>query len=207
LGNTHFLIVPVTPSGSLDHAGPFRLQPTSSFEARLQPKVTTSDLRSEVPRSGAQNYARDLTPKVGSGDCRPFTYNQPSAARCNTSDGPRMVSEDDTGNVRPVNRGRSLVSNAGNQKLFCGEPCARKRRMAEVYWSVQHGHAYPRVANGFSPQGDEPGKQAGQLVPSIEVRESESRHARSVYPAPNRQRTYQRSADRFSPSSFRKTWS
>ena len=35
--------------------------------------MTTSDLRSEVPRSGAQNYARDLTPKVGSGDCRPFT--------------------------------------------------------------------------------------------------------------------------------------
>jgi hypothetical protein len=35
--------------------------------------VTTPDFKSEVPRSAAQNYARDLTPKVGSGDCRPFT--------------------------------------------------------------------------------------------------------------------------------------
>ena len=44
--------------------GPFRLQPTSSFEAGLQPKVTTPDLRSEVPRSGTQNYARDLTQRL-----------------------------------------------------------------------------------------------------------------------------------------------
>jgi hypothetical protein len=38
--------------------------------------VTTPDFRSEVPRSGAQNYARDLTSKVGSGDGRLFTLTE-----------------------------------------------------------------------------------------------------------------------------------
>jgi len=47
--------------------------------------VTTPDLRSEVPRSGAQNYARDLTPKVGSGDCRPFTFDCTEARSGNPS--------------------------------------------------------------------------------------------------------------------------
>jgi len=47
-------VLPKSPAGRWI-TGPFRLQPTSSFEAGLQPKVTTPDLRSEVPRSGAQN--------------------------------------------------------------------------------------------------------------------------------------------------------